>query len=300
MDPASMAQAVVQKLIEITKGVGSQAASAAGAALWSYVERLLSRKKGEAEALEALKADPNRYANPRAVEDLLREHCRASEQVMEDLKGLLATTEASEVQSSVIQQSSGVMTTQGAQQAVGDGNQQAVAGAGGSVNQRDQRFTVKSCVVVTLSIGVVTVGLAVLVPSVVTSFLGQAQRGSQKRTMSDFRSIGTAMESYVVDHGFYPVVDGEVQDLSGALSPRYVRELPTTDRWNRPIYAFSNGRSYTILSFGEDGPPAGFPEGQVAYADASLVFSNGQFITYPEGLSPNDDSSGASAMDEYR
>jgi type II secretory pathway pseudopilin PulG len=113
-------------------------------------------------------------------------------------------------------------------------------------------------------------------------------RGKQKRTMSDLRSIGTAIESYIVDYGNPPVpLQGDVEGIRSPLEPTYIKILPTQDAWKGKFFYQTNGRdSYTIASAGKDGEmeePLFRDVGPAGRFTCDIVYSNGQFVIWPEG-----------------
>ena len=59
-------------------------------------------------------------------------------------------------------------------------------------------FTLIELLIVVAIIGIIA---AIAIPNL----LNAIDRGKQKRSMSDMRSIGTAVESYAVDNNFYPI-----------------------------------------------------------------------------------------------
>ena len=65
-------------------------------------------------------------------------------------------------------------------------------------NYRKQSgFTLIELLIVVAIIGIIA---AIAIPNL----LNAIDRGKQKRTMADIRSVGTAVESYAVDVNFYP------------------------------------------------------------------------------------------------
>ena len=66
---------------------------------------------------------------------------------------------------------------------------------------RNQKgFTLIELLIVVAIIGIIA---AIAIPNL----LNAIDRGKQKRTMADIRSLGTAVESYAVDKNFYPKVN---------------------------------------------------------------------------------------------
>jgi general secretion pathway protein G len=143
----------------------------------------------------------------------------------------------------------------------------------------DQRgFTLIELLIVVAIIGIIA---AIAIPNL----LNAIDRGKQKRTMADIRSIGTAIESYAVDTNRYPT-SASISALASVLQPGYIRTLPTTDGWkNTLVYTPSAGTGYTLGSGGKDGGaltvigPGG---GTTSFNDA-IIFIDGSFVQFPEG-----------------
>jgi general secretion pathway protein G len=122
-------------------------------------------------------------------------------------------------------------------------------------------------------------------------------RQSQKRTMADARTIGTAIESYSIDNNVYPwQARGllEVAAVETELAPVYVRTLPHSDAWGNPFLYWSDGTSYLVVSSGADGlldrsylvDAGGIDEsaftGEFDDPNNDIVFANGQFTQWPK------------------
>jgi type II secretory pathway pseudopilin PulG len=114
------------------------------------------------------------------------------------------------------------------------------------------------------AVAVVLLGFVALLLAVAVPDLHDAvQRGRQKRAMSDLRSIGTAVESYAVDHGFHPSASSIVE-LALVVEPEYIRQLPRADGWGTS-YRFESwsvrdgflvpggATDYAVRSAGSDG-----------------------------------------------
>ena len=63
--------------------------------------------------------------------------------------------------------------------------------------RKERGFTLIELLIVVAIIGIIA---AIAIPNL----LNAINRGRQKRTMADMRSIATAIETYSVDYGFYP------------------------------------------------------------------------------------------------
>ena len=147
--------------------------------------------------------------------------------------------------------------------------------------RRQKGFTLIELLIVVAIIGIIA---AIAIPNL----LNAINRGRQKRTMSDMRTISTALGAYGTDNVFYPMAISTFEDMRGYLSPIYIKTYPATDGWGTP-YGFSSdtaGSDYTIISYGKDRIFGGtLPTGEVKTNsfDCDLVAQNGSFMQYPEG-----------------
>ncbi|HJQ96778.1 MAG TPA: type II secretion system protein GspG [Candidatus Polarisedimenticolaceae bacterium] len=116
----------------------------------------------------------------------------------------------------------------------------------------------------------------------IPNLLNAIDRGKQKRTMIDIRSIGTAMEAYRLDRNAYPVAE-TIGDLSAALSPVYVKAMPTTDGWQHPLQVQVTDEHYLIYSFGKDGTGTSCEDGETTAFVDQICFVDGDFVRYPSG-----------------
>lgn len=138
------------------------------------------------------------------------------------------------------------------------------------------------------------------------------QRSRQKRTMADLRSVAAAIDAYATDNNGYPPTPPShlVADIEKHLSPTYIRRLPTTDGWGGPIFYYSwhDGAGseeptrtstaqpellpnhYALVATGKDrvrqpwGDLKTAPPAQTTSIDDDMVFRDGNFIRYPEGI----------------
>ena len=118
----------------------------------------------------------------------------------------------------------------------------------------------------------------------IPNFLNAIDRGKQKRTVADIRSVATAMESYAIDNDRYPVAES-LEELRELLEPEHVPTMPTVDGWNHELVVQSDGDSYTIRSPGKDGVfDSGRSRGATILFNADIVLNNGVFVQSPEGM----------------
>jgi len=142
--------------------------------------------------------------------------------------------------------------------------------------KRDSKgFTLIELLIVVAIIGIIA---AIAIPNL----LNAIDRGKQKRTMADMRSIGTAVESYAVDNNVYPVA-ATVATLTGLVQPIYIKTMPAVDGWSNAFVVDSIATQYTIYSTGKDGTGSTCTAGTTTTFNSEICFINGQFLRYPAG-----------------
>jgi type II secretion system protein G len=157
------------------------------------------------------------------------------------------------------------------------------------MQKRESGFTLIELLIVIAIIGILA---AIAIPNL----LNAVQRGKQKRTMSDMRSMATAIEAYAVDTNFYPppnscasgifsTIDGQINTTSFTrLSPTYIAQPPRTDGWGGFIFYGFDTSDYAIVSAGRDKTTAALVCGTTTDFNADIVYGNGTFIQWPEGV----------------
>src|SRR6187401_2406385 len=96
------------------------------------------------------------------------------------------------------------------------------------MRKSNKGFTLIELLIVVAIIGIIA---AIAIPNL----LNAIQRGKQKRTMSDLRSIGTAVESYQVDNGYIVRNTATLAAAADSLAPTFIKKAPTLDAWRGGI-----------------------------------------------------------------
>jgi len=169
------------------------------------------------------------------------------------------------------------------------------------VIRRQKGFTLLELLVVVAIIGVIA---AIAIPNLLVAI----QRAKQRRTMVDIRNMATAWEARNSDAGRYNAagqangVEGADQRITAAnlemiLTPTYIRTVQEFDAWGTPFQAYADqpfgsatkkASIYAIISGGKDGIIEADPTtGPFTNFDCDIVYSNGVFLSYPDGLTLN-------------
>ena len=152
--------------------------------------------------------------------------------------------------------------------------------------RKNRGFTLIELLIVVAIIGIIA---AIAIPNL----LNAINRGRQKRSMADIRTIGTSVEAYAVDMAFYPTFSAGTgtaitSTFRDFLQPTYVKAVPLGDGWRTPFYAASESRFYTLVSATRDKTTGtdSWTTGSrtTTDMDCDVVYSNGSFVSYPEGI----------------
>lgn len=128
-----------------------------------------------------------------------------------------------------------------------------------AAHQRSGGFTLIEVMMVVLIMGLL---LAIVVPNM----WGQGEKARQAAAKSGIRNIASALDMYRIDNGHYPSTEQGLQALvsrpSGFPEPKswgpepYMRKLPL-DPWENEFVYMLEGRSFEIVSLGQDGAEGG-------------------------------------------
>jgi general secretion pathway protein G len=117
---------------------------------------------------------------------------------------------------------------------------------------KKEGFTLVELLIVIAVIGIIA---AIAIPNLLTAI----QKGKQKATIGDMKTIGTAVESYISDVSMAPGA-GAVTTLSQLevyLESFYAKQLPIRDSWGE-LFRYESGsigntqEFYSIISYGSD------------------------------------------------
>jgi type II secretion system protein G len=147
-------------------------------------------------------------------------------------------------------------------------------------------FTLIELLIVVAIIGIIA---AIAIPNLLVAL----QKGKQKATMGDMKSIGTAVESYITDWSFAPKAQANaLNTASNGLVPFHIKLVPTTDGWGTGFsYVYGAGEMqdlYTVQSYGRGGTAQNDPDIGSYYEcttitdfNNDIVFANGSFVYGP-------------------
>ena len=150
-------------------------------------------------------------------------------------------------------------------------------------------FTLIELLIVVAIIGIIA---AIAIPNLMVAI----QKGKQKATMADLKSIGTAIESYITDWTVAPTANPTAGGGATWFEPFYIKICPEVDGWGHPFgYEFTaNFDEYSLFSAGRDGTSVApvalvVPPGGPLYICTKLsdfmndiCFSDGYFTVGPD------------------
>jgi general secretion pathway protein G len=143
------------------------------------------------------------------------------------------------------------------------------------MRSREKGFTLIELLIVVAIIGIIA---AIAIPNL----LNAVDKGKQKRTMSDLRAIGSAIEVYAIENATYPTA-ANTAAMKALIDPVYINLMPSEDGWLNPIQVDSSPSGYTIYSPGKDNIGSSCAPGTTSNFNDDICFVNGQFQRFPAG-----------------
>jgi len=118
---------------------------------------------------------------------------------------------------------------------------------------RNRGFTIIELLIVMAILGMLAVMVA-------PNLFNQADSARRDAVLSQISSLGSALDAYRLDIGQYPdSLDGLVRDTSSrsTWNGPYIRGSLPVDPWGNAYQYESNGRDYSLMSYGADGRDGG-------------------------------------------
>jgi len=143
-------------------------------------------------------------------------------------------------------------------------------------------FTLIELLIVVAIIGIIA---AIAIPNLLVAM----QKGKQKATMGDMKTIGSAVESYVTDWSFTPQVAdmNALNTTANGLVPFFIKVVPTTDGCGT-LFEYQHGTKdntdqdyYSFVSCGRDKIAGARTSG--TYYDCTAIGDFNNDIVYANG-----------------
>jgi len=145
-------------------------------------------------------------------------------------------------------------------------------------------FTLVELLIVIAIIGIIA---AIAIPNLLTAL----QKGKQKATMGDIKSIGTGVESYITDVSVAPDA-ADYAGLRAVLQPFHIKKAPDNDGWGNQFQytarAGNQNDAYSVGSGGRDGSTVDWVVTGEYICDSlgdfnnDICYSAGQFVFFPK------------------
>lgn len=146
-------------------------------------------------------------------------------------------------------------------------------------------FTLIELLIVVAIIGIVA---AIAIPNLLTAL----QKGKQKATMGDMKTIGNGVGAYLTAMSMVP----NAADMGGLyyLEPHFTKRVPRTDGWSYTWHYERGGTdanqpdTYSVASGGKGGQFQGYDQSGTYISismqdfEKDIIFSEGVFIYGPK------------------
>jgi len=140
-------------------------------------------------------------------------------------------------------------------------------------------FTLIELLIVVAIIGIVA---AIAIPNLLVAL----QKGKQKATMGDMKSVGTALEVYMTDNSIVPNASLVTLNTASYFVPFYIKIIPQTDSWGT-LWVYDHASDlYSVTSYGRNKVSGGnattmYQVTSLTDFNNDITFSNGQFTLGP-------------------
>lgn len=146
---------------------------------------------------------------------------------------------------------------------------------------REAGFTLIELLVVVVVIGILA---AIGIPA----YLASLNRARQIASVQNMQMVGTALSSYSIDTGVFPLPGGStacerMDTLAPLLTPDEQSMIPKHDGWGHCLDYWSDGKtSYAVHCYGQNGLPDPLITPATRYQfDLDLEYRDGRFTNDP-------------------
>jgi type II secretion system protein G len=131
---------------------------------------------------------------------------------------------------------------------------------------------------------VVVAIIGILASIAVVNLQSALDKSKQRRTMTNIRSVATAVMAYGADFGYLPADGLQGNALRDSLRPNVFKDLTVLDAWNNNLVYNTDQLHYTVESYGRDGTdgPADITNATRSQFENDIVMVDGLFTSSPE------------------
>lgn len=154
-----------------------------------------------------------------------------------------------------------------------------------NVKNANYRSTSRTSKGITVLEMIMVIIILIILGSILFALLpNMTDSSKQASTVSNLRTIASALSVYRVDNNAYPTASS-ITELSAILEPGYIAKMVLRDGWGQPFFVDSMTTDYTIGTGGKnwDGssPLTNEPVGSTYTFESDIILTNGIFIQFP-------------------